>query len=105
MPRGNLEGIAPRALVLPYVMAKIGMGEFGVAFTIMRKHKVDLNLMVDLNMRKFLAVGVVQLIEEVKSVDFLNLFISTLQNSDLTQDRYKLPSWFHRTSWGRCRKV
>ena len=98
MPRGNLEGISPRSLVLPYVMSKIDLGEYGVAFTMMRRHKVDLNLIVDLNFEKFLADGVVQFIEEVKQVDFLNLFISTLQNSDVTQYRYIMPSWFTRIS-------
>ncbi|KAI2501459.1 IKI3 family [Fragilaria crotonensis] len=98
MPRGNLEGIFPRSLVLPYVMTKINSGDFGIAFTMMRRHKVDLNLIVDLDCAKFLADGVVKFIEDVKPVDFLNLFISTLQNADVTRDRYILPSWFHRTS-------
>lgn len=98
MPRGNVEGIFPRSLVLPYVMAKISASDYGIAFTMMRRHKVDLNLIVDLDCQKFLADGVVKFIEDIQPVDFLNLFISTLQNTDVTQDRYRLPSWVQRAS-------
>merc|ERR1712166_1252482 len=42
MPRGNLEGIYPRALVLRFVMSRIIRGEYIETFRMMRKHKVDL---------------------------------------------------------------
>merc|ERR1712226_458760 len=60
----------------------------------MRRQKVDLNLAVDLNPKDFLENGMIQLVEDVRKVDVLNLFISTLQNSDVTISRYRIPSWF-----------
>mmetsp|Transcript_12530 Transcript_12530/g.18394 ORF Transcript_12530/g.18394 Transcript_12530/m.18394 type:complete len:1016 (+) Transcript_12530:1090-4137(+) len=96
MPRGNLEGIYPRSLVLPYVMSKIESGQYGLAVSMMRRQKVDLNLVVDLNPRDFLSNGVIQFLEDVRKVDVLNLFISTLQNNDVTAIRYRVPSWFVR---------
>jgi elongator complex protein 1 len=91
MPRGNLEGIYPRSLMLPFVMSKIISGEYGVAFSMMRRHKIDLNLLVDIDYEKFLSVGVLTLIEEIPDIDYLNLFVSTLHNSNVLRGRYQLP--------------
>jgi elongator complex protein 1 len=97
MPRGNMEGIYPRSLVLPFVMAKIDKGEYGEAFSMMRRQKVDLNLIVDLDPVHFLeSKGVETFLEQVIPVDYLNLFISCLQDVDITQFRYRIPEWFER---------
>ena len=94
MPRGNLESIYPRALVLRYLMSRISAGVYGEAFRMMRKHKVDLNLIVDLNPKEFLAGGIASFVKQVDVIDYLNLFISTLQNYDVTQARFPVPTWF-----------
>ena len=49
MPRGNLETIFPRALVLSEVRKKLDRMEFGTAFRTMRKHRINLNLIHDHN--------------------------------------------------------
>ena len=54
MPRGNLEALYPRSLVLPHVMSLISKGEYGSAVEVMRRQKVDLNLLVDMNPYRFL---------------------------------------------------
>mmetsp|Transcript_28438 Transcript_28438/g.43626 ORF Transcript_28438/g.43626 Transcript_28438/m.43626 type:complete len:882 (+) Transcript_28438:581-3226(+) len=94
MPRGNMEGVYPRALVLPYVMSKIEIGEYGRALTVMRRQKVDLNLIVDLNPTHFLETGVWSFLDQVKKIDYLNLFIATLQDINITQWKYQVPEWF-----------
>lgn len=94
MPRGNLEGIFPRALVLRFVMYKVSEGSFGEAFRMMRKHKVDLNLIVDLDPWGFLRNGITSFIDQVNVIDHLNLFISTLQNFDVTESKFPVPRWF-----------
>lgn len=93
MPRGNLESIYPRALVLRYLMSRIAAGVYGESFRMMRKHKVDLNLIVDLNPKEFLEEGIASFIKQVNVIDYLNLFISTLQNYDVTQARFPIPTW------------
>ena len=100
MPRGNMEGIYPRALVLPYVMSKIDQKEYGEAFGMMRRQKVDLNLIVDMEPLRFLKSedGVGKFLEQVIPVDHLNLFISCLQDADVTQFRYRIPNWFERAT-------
>lgn len=94
MPRGNLEGIYPRALVLRSVMKRIIDGDYGNAFRAMRKHKVDLNLLVDFDPCKFMENGLESFIDQVPNIDHLNLFLSGLQDWDITQTRFPIPAWF-----------
>ncbi|CAJ1907794.1 unnamed protein product [Cylindrotheca closterium] len=98
MPRGNLEGIFPRALVLRYSMTAIFAGQYGEAFQIMRKHKVDLNLFVDLDPWAFLESGIKEFLLQVVDIDHLNLFIANLRDFDNTQAqaRFPVPEWFKR---------
>ena len=93
VPRGNLEAFFPRALVLRFVMKKITSGDYFTAFAMMRKQKVNLNLIVDLNPQKFLDVGLSLFLQQVSAIDHLNLFISCLQNWDCTHAQYKIPHW------------
>jgi elongator complex protein 1 len=95
MPRGNLEGISPRAVVLPYVMAKIQKGELHEAFDIMRRQRVDLNLIVDLDPTKFLSCGAEQLVCQIEQIDNINLFISSLTEVDSTY-KYPVPPWIRK---------
>jgi elongator complex protein 1 len=98
MPRGNLEGVSPRALVLRYVLTKITSGEYMDAFRMMRRQKVDLNILVDVNPWHFLDEGVSTFLEQVEVIDHLNLFISCLQNWDITKSRFPVPHWLsHNT--------
>lgn len=96
MPRGNLEGVYPRALVLRFVMLKIAQGQYEQAFTMMRKHKVDLNLLVDFDPWFFSEKGIASFFEQVSVIDHLNLFLSGLQDWDITQSRFPVPAWLRR---------
>ena len=49
MPRGNLETISPRALVLSCVRRHLDGTEFKSAFVLMRKHRINMNLIYDHN--------------------------------------------------------
>ena len=49
MPRGNLETICPRALVLSSVRGSLDQLKFREAFITMRKHRINLNLIYDHN--------------------------------------------------------
>jgi elongator complex protein 1 len=94
MTRGNLEVIHPRALVLRHSMLKTMDQNYDEAFQLMRRQKVDLNLIVDMNPNHFLnSGGVDTFIEQVENIDYLNLFISCLQDWDSTKERYPIPYW------------
>jgi elongator complex protein 1 len=99
MPRGNLEIVYPRSLVLRNTMMNIDSRQYKDAFEMMRRHKVDLNLIVDMDPWYFLEEsGVVELVEQVQNIDHLNLFVSCLQNWDSTEQRYPIPEWLPRKS-------
>jgi elongator complex protein 1 len=93
MPRGNLEGIYPRALAVRYVIERLRRGDYGNIFVLMRRHKLDLNLIVDLDPSRFLSQGVAALLKQVTMIDHLNLFISSLQNYDSATQRFTIPLW------------
>mmetsp|Transcript_17532 Transcript_17532/g.36805 ORF Transcript_17532/g.36805 Transcript_17532/m.36805 type:complete len:1678 (-) Transcript_17532:61-5094(-) len=94
MPRGNLESISPRALVLPYIMMKIDEGDYFTALDIMRRQRVDMNLIVDLDPFHFLEKGGAELfIGQIDKIDNINLFLSSLIDVDTTIWKYPIPSW------------
>jgi elongator complex protein 1 len=95
MPRGNLEGIYPRALILRYVMGMIYKKCYAEALTMMRRQKVNLNLIVDLNPTKFIEEDLTLFLTQVYNIDHLNLFISCLQNWDSTLSQYTIPNWLN----------
>ena len=100
LPRGNLEGIYPRALVLPHIMSLIDDDQYHLALDMMRRQKVDMNLIVDMNPTKCLEGGLRKMVGQVKKTDHLNLFLASLQNHDITQWQYRIPSWFRRKGEG-----
>ena len=77
MPRGNLEGIQPRIILLKEVIELVSSKSFGKAFRLCRQHKLDINLLYDVNPTQFLD-HIDKFVKEVPNVDHLNLFINAL---------------------------
>jgi len=104
LPRGNLEGIYPRSLVIPYVMSFISKREYSKAVEMMRKQKVDMNLIIDLNPNLMISEDAEKFVLEVEREDYLNLFIANLRDDDVTICKYPIPSWMvlERSSWNSC---
>lgn len=87
MPRGNLEAIQPRLLSLCIIGMLLDNGQYRVAFDIMRKQRINLNLLVDHNPERFLS-DINRFVEEIAVANWLNLFLSDLQNIDVTGTMY-----------------
>ncbi|KAF9164239.1 hypothetical protein DFQ26_001667 [Actinomortierella ambigua] len=87
MPRGNLETIAPRAMVLSATRDALDKKDFRTALVTCRKHRIDLNLLYDHNPQQFME-NVGEFVRQVKDVDYLNLFLSFLRNEDVTKTLY-----------------
>lgn len=81
MPRGNLEGIYPRFIMLKQLIEDIEAAEYGKVFRLLRQHKIDINLIYDVNPDKFMA-NIGKFVAEVKQVDYLNLFINSLSEDE-----------------------
>ena len=92
MPRGNLEGVVPRALALPFVRSLISDCCYADAFDLMRRQRIDLNLIVDHNPIRFLDECEL-FIKQVGRTEYLNLFIASLQNYDVTLIKYVVPAF------------
>ncbi|XP_078577191.1 elongator complex protein 1-like isoform X2 [Branchiostoma floridae x Branchiostoma japonicum] len=87
MPRGNLETVHPRTLVLGLVQKMIDSQQFLEAFLVMRKHRVNLNLLCDLNPKMFLSC-VPDVVTQLKDINFINLFLTELREEDVTKAMY-----------------
>ncbi|XP_054159619.1 elongator complex protein 1-like [Oppia nitens] len=83
MPRGNTEAIYPRALLLDIVMSKLNLLEFDSAIDLLRKHRINLNFIYDINPKNFIE-NIELFIEKVgkRCVEWLNLFITELSNDE-----------------------
>jgi len=84
MPRGNLETIYPRALVLAGIRRNVENKQYRKAFLVCRSQRVDMNILHDHDPSSFLE-DVSLFIDQVKKVEFIDLFLSQLRYGDLDQ--------------------
>jgi elongator complex protein 1 len=78
MPRGNLETIYPRAMVLAGIRKLVEQKDYGSAFLTCRTQRVDMNILYDHRPEQFLEnVGL--FLEQVKDPANIDLFLSTLK--------------------------
>ncbi|KAE8543492.1 hypothetical protein D1P53_000206 [Cryptococcus gattii VGV] len=85
--RGNLETVYPRPMVLQVVKRDVLAGAYRAAFLTCRKHRLDLNILYDLDPEKFMA-NLENFVEQVYEVDYLNLFVSSLTSEDSAKAVY-----------------
>lgn len=88
MPRGNLETIYPRALVLAGIRDKINKKKYKDAFLACRNQRVDMNILHDHASQQFLS-NVDLFIDQVKKVEHIDLFLSQLREEDVSKTMYK----------------
>ena len=94
--RGNLETLAPRAIVLAQARVLLDGLEYGRALELLRLHRVDLNLLFDHNPACF-TKNVRDFVQRIDSVDRMNLFLSALSERDVTEvgkGDFPLPPWY-----------
>nr|XP_027798807.1 elongator complex protein 1 [Marmota flaviventris] len=90
MPRGNLEVVHHRALVLTQIRKWLDKLMFKEAFECMRKLRINLNLIHDHNPKVFLE-NVETFIRQIDSVNHINLFFTELKEEDVTKTMYPPP--------------
>ncbi|EPY84057.1 elongator complex protein 1 [Camelus ferus] len=91
MPRGNLEVVYHRALVLAQIRKWLDKLMFKEAFECMRKLRINLNLIHDHNPKVFLE-NVETFIRQIDSVNHINLFFTELKEEDVTKTMYPPPA-------------
>lgn len=78
MPRGNLETIYPRAMVLAGIRQLIEERNYGRAFAYCRTQRVDLNILCDHRPQQFLSdMGL--FLDQLDDVSYVDLFLSSLK--------------------------
>lgn len=88
MPRGNLETIYPRALVLAGIRHSINIKRYKRAFLACRSQRVDMNILHDHDPAGFLAnIGL--FLDQVEKVEHIDLFLSQLREEDVSKSMYK----------------
>lgn len=90
MPRGNLEVVHHRALVLAQIRKWLDKLMFKEAFECMRKLRINLNLIHDHNPKVFLE-NVETFVKQIDSVNHINLFFTELREEDVTKTMYPPP--------------
>ncbi|KAG5947862.1 hypothetical protein E4U53_006374 [Claviceps sorghi] len=88
MPRGNLETIFPRAMVVAGIRSLIDEKKYARAFSCCRTQRVDMNILYDHQPRQFLA-NVGSFLDQLKDVSYIDLFLSSLRQEDVTETMYK----------------
>lgn len=82
MPRGNLETINPRPMVMEVVKSDLDAGLWRKAFMACRKHRIDFSVIVEHNQDVFMA-GIPAFVEQIEDVDYINLFLTSVGRSQL----------------------
>ncbi|KAF9494179.1 Elongator complex protein 1 [Pleurotus eryngii] len=85
MPRGNLETINPRPLVMEVVRQDIKRHNYRKAFLACRKHRIDFSVIVESNQQDFLE-NLPVFLEQVHEVDYINLFLTTISRGSLSPE-------------------
>ncbi|NWR76836.1 ELP1 protein, partial [Centropus unirufus] len=94
MPRGNLETIHHRALVLAQIRKWLDRLMFREAFQCMRKLRINLNLLYDHNPKASMPSSLVfvenaeAFVRQIDSVNYINLFFTELKEEDFTKTMY-----------------
>ena len=78
MPRGNLETVYPRAMVIAGVRDLIEEKNYARAFMYCRTQRVDMNILYDHRPTQFLT-DMLLFLEQLKQVTYIDLFLSSLR--------------------------
>ncbi|KAB5585850.1 IKI3 family protein [Coniochaeta sp. 2T2.1] len=88
MPRGNLETIFPRAMVVAGIRQLIDEKRYDKAFATCRTQRVDMNILYDYRPHLFLD-NVNLFLEQLQDATYIDLFLSSLREEDVSQTMYK----------------
>lgn len=87
-PRGNLETIYPRIMVLSRVRKAIEQKRYRDAFLICRTNRIALDILHDYDPKLFFG-NVALFVEQLGSVEYLDLFLSCLLEEDVSKTKYR----------------
>lgn len=86
-PRGNLETIFPRIMVLSGVRRDIKAKQYKSAFLTCRTHRIDLDILHDYDPELFFE-DIELFVNQIDSVAHMDLFVSCLHDEDVARTKY-----------------
>lgn len=104
MPRGNLETIYPRILVLAGIRKHIADLSYKEAFLACRTHQVDLNILYDYDPMLWSA-NVDKFLDQLKKPGRIDEFIQKLKGENVTETLYRDTSTREATANGNTRTL
>ncbi|CAF3679104.1 unnamed protein product, partial [Adineta steineri] len=90
MPRGNLETIYPRPLLLTYICSELLNSKtlnYKRAFELMRKNRLNLNFLYDYKPKQFIDY-IPSFVSNARNDDDICLFLSEIDNEKNTREEY-----------------
>lgn len=87
-PRGNLETINPRIMILLGVRKDIKSKNYKNAFITCRTHRIDLDILHDYDPELFMN-NVELFVKQIDRVDYLDLFVSCLHEENVVETKYR----------------
>jgi elongator complex protein 1 len=78
MPRGNLETIFPRAMVVAGIRKLIDEKNYSLAFSYCRTQRVDMNILYDHSPEQFVS-NIKLFLDQLKDITYIDLFLSSLR--------------------------
>lgn len=87
-PRGNLETICPRIMVVSGVRKYIKLCQYKEAFLACRTHRIDLDILHDYDPALFFD-NIELFVKQVGRVEHLDLFVSCLHEEDVCITKYR----------------
>lgn len=88
-PRGNFELIYPRKLVLSSIVNALNQGRFNDALLMVRRHRIDFNIIVDyFGWQNFLQLAT-QFVSQVDNLNYITEFVCSVKNENVVETLYK----------------
>ncbi|GER35662.1 elongator complex protein 1 [Striga asiatica] len=88
-PRGNLECVYPRKLVLTSIVNALSQGRFKDALLMVRRHRIDFNVIVDHCGWQAFVDSAADFVRQVNNLSYISEFVCAVKNEDVMETLYK----------------
>uniref|UniRef100_A0A0D9X0C7 Elongator complex protein 1 n=1 Tax=Leersia perrieri TaxID=77586 RepID=A0A0D9X0C7_9ORYZ len=87
--RGNLECTYPRKLVLVSIVQALVQGRFRDAFDMVRRHRIDFNMVVDYCGWKAFVKSAADFVKQVNNLSHITEFVCSIKNENVSNKLYE----------------
>ncbi|KAL2241664.1 elongator complex protein 1 isoform X1 [Sesamum indicum] len=88
-PRGNLECVYPRKLVLTSIVNALVQGRFRDALLMVRRHRIDFNVIVDHCGWQAFIESAADFVRQVNNLSYITEFVCAMKHEDIMETLYK----------------